>query len=681
VSVTPLPGNDLPAGSDGCFSSALLAAYVLGKVSPHRVEGMGAHIAACPRCTAALSSAEPAEDSLIAGLRRHAGNQRTQYSAVTRVNPPPQPRRHEDTLLGERLGPYEILEVIGRGGMGVVYRARHLALGRIVALKVGLGGPLGGVDAKTRFFTECQAVARLEHAHIVRLYEYGESHGRPYFAMEYVDGVSLAARLRQGPLEPRQAAALVQTLARAVEHAHQHQVLHRDLKPGNVLLGQDGSVKLTDFGLAKLLDSDEAQTLSNAYLGTASYMSPEQAAGQARQVSRATDVYGLGAILYEALTGTPPFRGKTVAHTLGQVCAQPPVPPSRKRPGLSPVLEAICLRCLEKAPGDRYATSADLADDLERWLQGQPTQVRPRGLVARLVRRMRHHPVRTGAALLLLGALITLFAIRYQTSPERRIDEIERQLKKGAPVVLVGEKGEPAWFRIRHGAQASHTFLAADGSFSVQSVDFCLVELLRDPQHDRYRLRAGVHHEQSFLPGEVGLFFGLHEYPFAGTTLASFGNLVFDDVRDAYYLLRDVPPEKRGVVGPIPTANPVELFPRLYCRTTDGQKLDLRMSGASANLCPPAGRDNNQWRSLEVTVTPESIQAVWEGKKIVGRVPRKKWRAHLEERLGSLRGQDPSLPPAPDFDPRGPLGLFVFYGSASFRQVIVEPLAEEDPGF
>ncbi|HEX5271427.1 MAG TPA: serine/threonine-protein kinase, partial [Gemmataceae bacterium] len=279
---------------------------------------------------------------------------------------------------------YHVLAELGRGGMGVVYKARQVALDRVVALKMVLDGEYASPDARRRFRAEAEAVARLQHPHIVQIFDVGEKDGRVYFSLEYCPGGTLAGKLNGSPLPPREAARLVETLARAVHAAHEQHLVHRDLKPANVLLTADGTPKIADFGLARRTDR-EGETQTGAVIGTPSYMAPEQAAGRARDVTPATDVYALGAILYEALTGRPPFRGSTLMETLDQVRFTQPAPPRRLRPDTPRDLEAICLRCLAKRPADRYPTAAALADDLRRFVEGgrvPPARPRRRRLIA-----------------------------------------------------------------------------------------------------------------------------------------------------------------------------------------------------------------------------------------------------------------------------------------------------------
>jgi serine/threonine protein kinase len=258
--------------------------------------------------------------------------------------------------------------------MGVVYKARQKGLNRLVALKMLRAGLDAEPRELARFRAEAEAVARLQHPNIVQIHEIGEAAGRPYFCLELVDGGSLADRLRGQMVRPEEAAGLIEVLAQAMHAAHQRGLVHRDLKPGNILLTAAGTPKVADFGLAKQLDRNLAHTQSGAVLGTPSYMAPEQAAGRSREIGPTTDVYALGAILYEMLTGRPPFKGESLMETLDQVRWQPPVPPGRIQPGVPEDLEAICLKCLEKDRADRYATAALLAEDLRRFLAGQTVQ-------------------------------------------------------------------------------------------------------------------------------------------------------------------------------------------------------------------------------------------------------------------------------------------------------------------
>jgi serine/threonine-protein kinase len=307
-----------------------------------------------------------------------------------------------------RIPGYEVEAVLGHGGMGVVFRARHTRLNRIVALKMLLAGAYAGQHERARFQAEAEAVAGLRHANIVQVYDVADHEGRPYFTMELVDGGSLAQKLAGTPEPARQAAALLATLARAVHVAHQGGIVHRDLKPANILLTADGTPKIADFGLARHFRGGPALTLSGARIGTPSYMAPEQAIGKAGTIGPAADVYSLGAILYELLTGRPPFRGETAAETERQVIAEEPVPPSRLNAKVPRDLETICLKCLHKAPERRYASAAALAEDLERFGRGEPIAARPVGLLERTGKLVRRHP---GGSAMLAASLVSVLLL------------------------------------------------------------------------------------------------------------------------------------------------------------------------------------------------------------------------------------------------------------------------------
>jgi serine/threonine-protein kinase len=292
-------------------------------------------------------------------------------------------------FVGRRIGNYEILGELGRGGMGVVFKAQQTDLHRTVAIKMILGGTVAGEEDLNRFRTEAEATASLQHPNIVRIHEVGEFEGRPYFSMEFVDGPSLAQRLAEGPLPSRPAARYVAILARAIQHAHEHKILHRDLKPANVLLDGEDAPHITDFGLAKRLQADSGQTRTGAVLGTPSYMAPEQAAGR-KELTEAIDVYGLGGILYELLTGRPPFRAESSLATILQVLDRDPAPPRILNPNVERDLETICLKCLEKDPARRYSSAKALAEDIERYLAGESISARSLNLMSRVASALEH---------------------------------------------------------------------------------------------------------------------------------------------------------------------------------------------------------------------------------------------------------------------------------------------------
>ncbi|HEX8202554.1 MAG TPA: serine/threonine-protein kinase, partial [Isosphaeraceae bacterium] len=302
-------------------------------------------------------------------------------------------------------GDYELIGQLGQGGMGVVHEARQRSLDRRVALKMIRAGQFATADDLQRFQNEARAVAHLDHPHIVPVLEVGEHQGCHYFSMKLIAGGSLDKQLSTFTADPRAAARLMATVARAIHHAHRRGILHRDLKPANILLDAEGQPHVTDFGLAKRVEEDSSLTDSGAILGTPSYMAPEQANGLCHELTTATDVYGLGATLYALLAGEPPFRGKTVMETLIQVRERPPEPPSNPYGRIDRDLVTICLKCLAKEPHRRYDSAAALADDLDRYLKGEPIRARRTPAWERAAKWTRRHP----AAALLLATAATMF--------------------------------------------------------------------------------------------------------------------------------------------------------------------------------------------------------------------------------------------------------------------------------
>ncbi len=344
---------------------------------------------------------------------------------------------------------YEVEAVLGHGGMGVVFRARHLRLGRLVALKMTRAGSYAGSHERERFRREAEAVAALRHANIMQIFDVGDWAGRPYFTMELIDGGSLAERLMGTPQPARHAATLLMTLAEAVHAAHKGGIVHRDLKPANILFTPDGTPKVADFGLARRIEGDAGLTHSGVPLGTPSYMAPEQALGESKAIGPAVDVYALGAILYELLTGRPPFRAETTAETVLQVIDREPVPPSMLNARLHRDLQTICLKCLQKEPMRRYSSAAELGADLRRFLDGEAIAARPEGRLQWLARRVRRRPgLSASVAIATALVLVSLWLANERMRADRRREADQSATERAAADDLqemVDWMGKKSW--------------------------------------------------------------------------------------------------------------------------------------------------------------------------------------------------------------------------------------------
>jgi serine/threonine-protein kinase len=574
---------------------------------------------------------------------------------------------------------YDLLDRIGAGGMGLVYQARERATDRLVAVKYihAVTHP----TARDRFRLEVQALARVQHPHIVQVFAVSLDGREPYFTMEHLPGGTLSRKLTAGPLAPAAAARLVAALAGGVHAAHAAGVLHRDLKPANVLLDEKGEPKVTDFGLAKWVDRDDGLTGPGSLIGTPSYMAPEHAAREHAAIGPRSDVYSLGAILYECLTGRPPFKGPDPATTAQLVVSQQPVAPRSARPGVPPDLEAVCLKCLEKNPADRYPSAAALADDLDRFARGETTAARPPAWHRRAWRRARRHWRWAAAAAALLAAGGVGAAVRPRPpDPVPPPDPVvapdpwaaqARDLDAGGRVTIVPAAGFPAAYESPVGpAVPLAGSPAGDGTCGFQTHGLAVVTLVRDPRTDRYRVSADLRHlGADNISAYVGVFVGLEDVPAPGPAVARW--LGFD-----YSEAWNAAERARPGLKPKHALHATAFLAHRNDRDPDAP----RMGMAGAFRFDPRP-DPPPWRTLAVEATPDGLDVFWTRPDGTEARAFRLTAADLAEyaqtqyaTYGPRFWPNAPAPAVRPWDPRRPLGVYAFKSSVAVRNVTLQPL-------
>jgi serine/threonine-protein kinase len=561
---------------------------------------------------------------------------------------------------------YVAHERIGHGGMGEVFRATQRGTDRVVAVKLLHPGNEAEERQRKRFELEAQALGRLEHSGIVRVFEVGEESGRPYYSMEYVPGGTVAGRIRHGPpLDATAGAGIVATVARAVDAAHRAGVLHRDIKPSNILLGPDGSPKVSDFGLALFMDRADRMTRTGALLGTPPYMPPEQAFGE-KGLGPTADVYGLGATLYEILTGKPPYEG-SLPEVVRKVDRDPVVPPRKLVPELHPDLEAVCLKCLEKNPRDRYPSAAALADDLDRWGRGEGTTVRPAGPARKTLRWAARHKVWVAAAVTVLFAGLAAYYFLVVLDAK---NESDRKLVRKETTTVVPATGKPVWWEWKFGDTELGESIVKDGTSGFQTGGPSMLAVYDDPKSDTFTLTMELRHCSSFdnSLSFVGFFLGYEEFDAEGTKASRALVIRFSDFWAAAEV--NVPAIKKN--HHLAALQLVTLF------RPEGVK-PSSMSFAASRFAPmDKAWAHNDWRYISADADPAGVRVRFgtsaaDARQVFDISAEEFDRMIAKQNVAyETAGTGVVVPPLV-WKPRAPLGVFADSAAVAFRNVTITP--------
>lgn len=562
---------------------------------------------------------------------------------------------------------FDIQGVLGEGGMGIVYLARQISLPRWVALKMIRASLTGGRNALARFREETNAIARLNHPHIIQIYSIGEHQGEPYCVLEYAEGGTLANRLGRQPQAARTSAEWVRTLALTMQKVHQASIVHLDLKPGNILLTSEGTLKITDFGLARYLAEDAGQIRPGEIAGTPSYMAPEQAHGRTAEIGPVSDVYALGAILYEMLTGRPPFKEATPQKTLEKVRTAAVIPVRQLQPGVPRDLEAIVHRCLEKDPAQRYPSAEVLAERLQRFLDGKPIPERPRPWYHRVADAVSQRPMLSSFVGVCLLAVLVAGLVVANLPRESTREDLLGTLAAGREYVFRGDETLPGPFRQVYGDPAPLTPNPKGNHFSIDSHRVVLWELI-NPGIDRYEFTAEVRHDASGgnSLSQVGIYLGFRTIPLEGDyRQGGYYAFLFADSGSAVKLSPGRPPQGEARLSARQFREA-----EVHHDENNGRGIGIPFDAAVPLVGP------GPWRRLRLKVSPEEVEVSWQPDLAqvvpVGTLA----AADLEHLFISMARPLPRFRAIPtEYNPNLGLGLYVSRGKASFRNVTLTPLA------
>jgi serine/threonine protein kinase len=577
---------------------------------------------------------------------------------------------------------YQILGELGSGGMGIVYLARNKVLGQVVALKILLPGTPAYAGRIERFKREARSLALLRHEHIVRLYEARFYQGEFYYVMEYLGGGSLADHMGEYTQNPVKAAALVEQVARAVHHAHGHGILHRDLKPANILLDDTGRPMVADFGMARFLASsvpgedetgkgepnDQGLTTTGVQPGTPLYMAPEQFDTTFGQVSERTDVWALGVILYEVVTGHRPFAGQDLVAIRRAICDQDMIDPNQRKP-LDRRLRAIILKCLQKEPAARYANASKVANDLAAWQKGELIEAAPDSLLVRWGRRVRRHPTLI-AATILVASLVTLWLFQVEPTNvlaewqyQRHASRVQHVLAQGMAGILIGPDTRELAHRWRLGAgEIKWNPNQEQGVLSVGAKLPSLLELLPSTNLSAFRLRVLIRHDAANGPfGEIGIYLAYHHVVTPEGPHHFFVNVAFSEERLRSKEFKDKQWVSEGRLR-------LDLYHQWVSLADPFNRSVYQIN--AIRFTPETDPSQREFREIVVKVREGTITAWLEGCSIDVNLEKasEQWFPKLREYYPDLRGSDIDLPI------RGPIGLYLNDSRMSIQRFIVEPL-------